>query len=303
MNCRSTQNQLLILEDPDRPSAEVREHLEECESCRQWQERLLQLERHIPCLPVPASRNRDALIRQFLDGSSRPANGTVGVEGGPDIPVWPGAARTGMSVPPGGMSVPPGRPVPPPILSLENARAPLARLIPRYRLYAALAVAAALFLLVFDGLMLLKPDEAATKARKRPGQDPFLASLLDRDLRLAKAQTPRKRLEALVDLADDLQGQTRRLVRGAEVEDLHELARLFEQVVDEGIVRGAVVLPAEQRAAIVPAAADRLTRAGRDAGRLAQEAPDGSAGALRLIAAAAQHGGERLRALMREGMP
>jgi hypothetical protein len=127
-----------------------------------------------------------------------------------------------------------------------------------------------------------------------------LTSLLDRNLRLAKARTPRKRLEALVDLADDLQGQARRLIRGAEVEDLQELARLFEQVVDEGIIRGAVGLPADQRPEVLPAAADRLARAGRDAGRLAQEAPDGSAGALRVIATVAQHGGERLRALMRE---
>lgn len=271
MNCRSAQNQLLILEEPGRPSAEVQEHLEDCDSCRQWQERLLHVERHVPWLPVPASQNRDAMIRQFLEGNSRPANGT-----GAD------------------------RPVPPPILSLENARAPLARLIPRYRLYAALAVAAALFLLVFDGLMLLKPDQAATRGKKGPGQDAFLASLLDRNLRLAKARTPRKRLEALVDLADDLQGHARRLIRGAEVEDLQELAQLFEQVVDEGIIRGAVVLPADQRPEVLPAAADRLARAGHDAGRLAQEAPDGSAGALRVIAAAAQHGGERLRALMRE---
>ncbi len=271
MKCRTVQNQLLILEDPGQLPGDLRDHLQGCAACRHWQQRLLQLERHVPCLPVPASQNREEMVRQFLADAGRPANGT--------------AAGTHAL---------------PPILSLENSRVPLVKLIPRYRLYAALAVAAALFLLIFDGLMLWRPDHAGSQARKKPDPDPFLASLLERDLRLAKAQTPRKRLEALVDLADDLQGQTRRLIRRAEAEDLQQLAQLFAQVVDEGIVRGAGTLPAEQRPQVLEAAANRLDRAGHDADRLAAEVSDGSANALRIIAAAAQHGGEQLRALVRE---
>lgn len=271
MNCPTIQNQLLILEDPGQPTAEIRDHLQDCAACRRWQQRLLQIERHVPGLPVPASQNRDVMIRQFLTETSQPANGTAA-----------------------------GEHALPPILSLENATAPLAKLIPRYRLYAALAVAAALFLLIFDGLMLLRPDHAASQARKKLSQDPFLASLLERDLRLAKAQTPRKRLETLVDLADDLQGQTRKLIRRAAAEDLQNLAELFAQVVDEGIVRGAGSLPAADRPQVLGAAAERLTRAGQDADRLALEVGDDSAESLRLIAKAAQHGGDQLRTLMRE---
>lgn len=275
MNCRTAQNQLLILEDPGQPSTEVQDHLQACAPCRQWQQQLLQMERSIPLLPVPSTRNQEEMVRQFLAGESQPANGT-----------------------PNG--TPFGQRVPPPILSLENTGVRLGKLIPRYRLYAALAVAAALFLLIFDGLMLWQPNLTRIKPKKGTSQDPFLASLLDRNLRLAKAATPRKRLAALVDLADDLQGQTRRLIRRAEVEDLQELAHLFEQVVEEGIVRGANNLPAEQRPQVLETAADRLTRAGRDADRLAQEVPGDSANALRVIASAAQHGGDQLRALMRE---
>lgn len=55
MNCRLVQRRILETEDPARPPTEIETHLASCSACRDWQRRLLQIERHVPWLPVPAS--------------------------------------------------------------------------------------------------------------------------------------------------------------------------------------------------------------------------------------------------------
>lgn len=279
MNCQTVQNQLLILEDPAKPDEAVRIHLRDCAPCQRWQRRLLQLERHVPLLPVPPSLAREAMVQRFLAGIA-PTSGTNGI-------AVNGSAVNQVSAAP--------------ILSLESAGTSSHRLIPRYRWYAAIGAAAALFLLIFDMMVLWNPDPA--KRDQPPAaapRDPFLANLFERNLRLAEARNSRTRLEALADLADDLQGQTGKLSQRAEADDLRELARLYEQVVQDGIVRGAIALPAGQRTQVLKGIAERLARTAHDAGILATGAPDTSSAALRAIASAAQTSGDRLRALLGE---
>ena len=278
MKCRTVQNRLLIAEDPAHPAEEVQAHLQACAPCRHYQRRLLRLESHVPLLPIPPSQVRAEMVRQFLAGSAPAVSAVVN-----------GTAAD--------------HPIPPPILALRNSPATGRRLIPRYRWYAAVGVAAAIFLLIFDGLVLWNPTPSGKGHKEQAIQDPLLASLLERDLRLAKAGNPRDRIEALADLADDLQEHTRKLSHRAEAEDLRRLAKLFERVVEEGIVRGAPAVPAAQRPRVLGSIADRLTRAGQDAGSLAAAVPESSAPALRLIALAARHGGDQLRALAREAIP
>ena len=131
-----------------------------------------------------------------------------------------------------------------------------------------------------------------------PPPDPFLANLFKRDLRLAVARTHQDRLEALLELAEDLHGQARAGVRAAGIEDLENLAKLFDQVVRRGMVPVAQKLPPEERRRLLDAVAERLARTGREADRLAQSAPSAPADALRQIAAAARYGDGQLRSLL-----
>jgi hypothetical protein len=265
MICQAVQNQLLALPDPSRPGVDLRDHLQACAACRQWQHRLLQIERNVPVLPVPSSTGQKAFLRQFLAGSG-------------DAPVV----------------------VPPPKKSgLEKLA--LGAWPPGPWGYAAAAVAAVV-LVSLGSWALWRPRElpvlrAATKA---PLPDPFVASLMQRDLRLAVAETGRERLEVLSDLADDLFQETRQVVRGARAEDLDQMAQLYEKVVQEGIVHlsRAPSLRAADRRQVLAALADRLAQAGREADRLARGAPQNAVRPLQVIGAAARDADNRLRGLV-----
>jgi hypothetical protein len=262
MNCQAIQNQLLILPDPRRPGADVRAHLQGCAACRQWHQRLIQLERHMPLLPVPSSTARAGVMRRFLAGGTvrRPK---------PPAP-WP--------------SVPPSY-----RMSLQVSRSSN---------YVAAGVAAALVLAVLGGWVWLSLGPGPAPAKRPPPPDPFLASLFKRDLRLAVARTPQDRLEALLELAEDLHGQARAGVQAAGVEDLENLAQLFDQVVRQGMVPVAQKLPPAERRRLLDAIAGRLARTSREADQLAQNAPAAPADALRQIAAAARFGDGQLRNLL-----
>lgn len=65
MNCDAAQRRLLAAEQPDRPTDEVRRHLDGCPACRLLARRLVQVERQIPLLPVPPSLGKEVFIRRF----------------------------------------------------------------------------------------------------------------------------------------------------------------------------------------------------------------------------------------------
>jgi hypothetical protein len=65
MNCRTIQRHLLAQENPGQPLAAAEAHLEDCAACRDWLHRLLQMERHVRLLPVPASKAK-AELKQFI---------------------------------------------------------------------------------------------------------------------------------------------------------------------------------------------------------------------------------------------
>jgi hypothetical protein len=65
MNCKAIRDLLLQAEQPDQPPGPVTAHLARCASCRQWQARLLEIERSVPRLPVPASRAKAKLLSKL----------------------------------------------------------------------------------------------------------------------------------------------------------------------------------------------------------------------------------------------
>jgi hypothetical protein len=263
------------MEDPGEPSAlgdDVAVHLQGCPTCRQWLHGLLQMERAVPLLPVPPTTARSDFLRRFFTAPSRP-KAIKGPEKAPK-PELPAAKRPAPAIP-----------------------APYRLPIPRYRWYAAGAVAAAIMLLVLDGL-LLRPVSETTVTRSRPAPDPFLTKLFKCDLNLAKADSPRARIEALEELAQGLHDQTRKLLWRADPKDLLELAQLYQQVVQDGLVSGARKLPADQRQQVLPAVAERLDQTGRETASLASTLPKDTAEALQLLSDAASNASKDVRALM-----
>jgi hypothetical protein len=65
MNCDAAQRRLLAADRPDRPTDDVRRHLDGCPACLLLSRRLVQAERQIALLPVPPSSAKDAFVRRF----------------------------------------------------------------------------------------------------------------------------------------------------------------------------------------------------------------------------------------------
>jgi hypothetical protein len=210
-----------------------------------------------------------------------------------ELPVPPTSARAGFLE---HFLAPP----PPPVVTRPVVSAP--RLSPWRYLTAA---AAAVLFLAAAGLVMFA---------FRPGPDnvphpvsasrPLLNSLLERDLRLARATTQSERVEALAELADDLHGETEFLAPEANAADLQALASLYGEVIREGIVPRArdLDLPAEERRQLLTRIADHLTEAARTADQRAEQVP-ASASALQAIAKAARDGDGRLRQMIQEERP
>jgi hypothetical protein len=293
MKCRACQHELLTAATPELPAHAVADHLASCAVCREWHRRLLRIESNVERIPVPASEVKERFLERLTN------------------PVDP--------------------PAPLPILPLPPPRRPLFGLATAGLVAAVILIACGIFLgnllsrsLQREGPAPVvkapeKPPEKVTpkqptpkdktpapvdKAPAAPPATPPLASrLLTHDLSLAEADTPRRRVETLAALADELQGETRALARKADPEDLHTLARLYVKVIREGIMARARQLPMDERRQILEPMAKRLDQTRRDVQELAREVRPASAEALRQIAMAAQDGTDRLRVLMEEATP
>ena len=76
-------------------------------------------------------------------------------------------------------------------------------------------------------------------------EDPFLKKIVQRDVSLAKARNPAERLQVLTALADDLSAQARALARVASPDELKDLARWYERVVENGALPQAETIKAK----------------------------------------------------------
>lgn len=275
MNCTQFQRRLLGTETPDRPADEVEAHLVACPACRDWQRRLLQLEANVARIPVPPSSARSDLIRRIL-----------------------------------------GAPATMPVAPVTSPRRPWSwRWVAGGAVAAAVLVACGIFLGNALWQAVGEPGDrhraktvarnkgsesdqgAARKEGRKAPADTLVARLVRCDLRLARASSPRERVEALAELADSLHGETPTLARAASTAALDRLARLYGKVVREGVVPRSRAVPAGERHKVLAPIAAQLARAERAALKLARQTP-ASARPLRLIAAAAREGKTRLRGLM-----
>jgi hypothetical protein len=270
MNCNVAKRRLMSGTNPDRVSAEIRAHLAECEACGDWHNHLVQLERHVPFVPIPPSKGKARLLRQLLkelvpaDTQDATAAATVSVA----------AAQTVSQLPRCGLT--------------------------RSRATAAGLAAAVLVVVLVGWLVHARRLASAALLSHAPSADALPASLLQRDQRLAGAGTPSERLEILADLAEDLREQTQMLASSATGDQLTALAELYEQVVREGILKQAQSLPAADRPRVLGPIAERLDHAASQIEQMSHGVPPEYSKPLQTIAAAAQDGYSGLRALLPE---
>jgi hypothetical protein len=131
----------------------------------------------------------------------------------------------------------------------------------------------------------------------QPAPDALLKAWLQREPRWAAARTPHERLEVLTRLENEIHGQLAGRARGA-ADKLNDLAQLYDQLVEHGILVQARDVPAEDRPQVLEQVRQQLIATESEATRLASEAPPGWAEPLRHIAAKARDGDRRLQALL-----
>jgi hypothetical protein len=262
MTCEQIQQRLLACQDPRRPTDEIQYHLAACPACRQWQVRLVEIERHVPFLPVEPAPVPEPLLRQVL---GKGAASTAGTTGNLGDGLWLRLAGVGRT---------------------------------RWRLAAGVAAALVWAAL---GLWLFHDQPGPAPVAHRPlGPDQLVTSLMAHDLGLAEAQTPAERLKLLAQLADDLRAESKNLAGSPQAADvLEELASQYRVVVEDGVVQRARKLRPKDRPSVLAPIAKQLERARTDAETFAHEVPT-AASAFRTIADAAKDGSGQLQGLLRE---
>lgn len=301
MKCNAVHTWLLGSERPDRPPADLAAHLAECATCRAWQRRLLRLERGLKRLPAPASDAKSLFVRNFVGGMPL-------VEDLDSIREWNAEedARTVLANTNGeistestlidgwrlnGLAAKLGSALEAPHAKLQTVPAPARR-----RVATVMAAALLLFAVTFwsagphGPFMPPSPDA-------KPGPDPFLARLMQDEMKLAAATGPKTKMQVLADMADDLRA-TQDLAETAHFEDLDRMAKLYEKVVLQSMVKQAELVAEADRAEVFPAIADRLAQARDKARGMASVSTGSYREPLFKIAAAADQGELHIRKLL-----
>jgi hypothetical protein len=264
MSCEETRRELMNADRPDRPPAAVRPHLAECPACRDWLRNLTEVEARVPSLPVPPSGAAKARVLKLLrEQPAVPQSLRVVV---PELPFIPPRDR-GLR-----------------------------------KLSVALALAAAVVLFAVGLSLWPRHDGPAEPVAARTPTDPVKWLTELRDRRLARAQSPRQKVEALAEFADDLLREARQADALPTADRLETLAKVYGDTVNDLQQRAedyARAGPPDERRAILPRLASELGRTESEFSRLAAEAPEASAPHLLAIAAAAQKGDQTLRNLAR----
>jgi hypothetical protein len=234
MKCEKVQSQLLNLENPAQVPCDLRAHLACCFSCRNWQDQLVQLERHVPYLPIPQSRRKADFLHQLLHEPEE--------ENSPEMSPAPIAEES----------------------SPQSRERTCFRAFPLPRAYASAAsrLAGVILVLVFLGIVgrvWLQVPPPETSPRSTP--EPFLATLVQRDLLLATAATPRERIDILVDLAGDLEQESQMLRQAEGGEAAAAALQLQEQKVRDYLWEAQRLTPRSLRPA--PQGAPRPEMAAR----------------------------------------
>lgn len=172
----------------------------------------------------------------------------------------------------------------------------------RYRLLKPAAIASvALAAVVLVGLLgagllyyfyptnnSVNPSPVVQPSPREWNDSDLRARLLEHTLSLANAKAPVEQLDALTDMADDLEYES--LAQAGQVDNaqLTRLAALYERVTEDGVVPHALALPPENRQEKLRLLADAFRQAATDTKRVAEQKPAASEPLMRFSLAAAK---------------
>ncbi len=272
MNCHSIQNKILNLPDPRVIPAALLNHVSGCEVCRTWAKQAALLEGLLTQLPVPpaAGNKKNEMIDELTSGGL--------------VINRPLVAPARMSLAGSFFKL------------LDQNRTVIGGLAA-----AILVVLCGWWLLTGNGEKSFPPPLVAHK-------DPFLEKMVRWDVALAKADSPSDRLVILSDMADGLSNQTRSLARVANKDELADLARWYDKVVKDGLVRQADKMPIatmtlDERAKRKEQFNALAKQLGEMAGLAARmtEIPEDAKPAFQKIMKSAREGEQKLRRLANDG--
>lgn len=260
--CATFHNWLLNAERPDRPPRDMAEHLRSCATCRVWQRRLITLENEIPQMPLPASERRSVFVQDFIGGMPL----------GDELEsLWAFSSEDAASKPVISLADPKDaqatqvnktrldRFAAAFMSALDTPRAKL-RGVPapaRSRVATVLAATLLLFAFTFWSTGPLGPLGPAP-AEPVPPADPFLAKVVQHEMRLANAPDAKVKVLVLADLADDLH-DTQDLAEAAPIESLDKMAQLYKKVADS-LAKQAETLSEDQREEVLDDIVARLQK-------------------------------------------
>jgi hypothetical protein len=266
MNCQVVQNKILAEPDPRLLPERLRLHVAGCEACRAWAQQAARLEALVEKLPAPAapSAKKAALVGKLERGE-------------------PIITR--------------------PVTTPAAARAPRESRFTEFLRNNALVIGSlAAAILVALGAWAFFPRNGPKPQMVEIPDDPFLKKMVERNLELAKADSAGKRMQALSGMADDLSAQARGMARVASPEELRDLARWYDKVVKDGLVKQAENLPVrtytpaeeQARTAALNALAKQLNDTAAETDRLLGSVPPESKPALQKIVDTARHGQKKI---------
>ena len=128
--------------------------------------------------------------------------------------------------------------------------------------------------------------------------DPIVSRQLQRDRRLAAADTPHKRIVVLNDLARQLHEEAQLLVKRHDDEQLRVVARFFTEVVSDNLLDQARQLAPDERTQVLRSVAAHLNAVESSVQRMLAEASDSTVDPLRDIALASSRGHHALQKLI-----
>jgi hypothetical protein len=268
MNCQAIQNKILNLPDPRVIPVTLLTHVAGCEVCRVWANQAARLEALLEQLPVPPApgNKKNEMIDELTSGNLVITRPLA-------VPVHEGFGAFTWKF-------------------IEQNKMVLGGL------------AAAILVLLGGWWMLSGNGNIQNQETAKAPRDQFLEKMVRWDTSLGNAMTPKDKLAILGDMADGLSGQTRSLARVANKEELSDLARWYDRVVKDGMVKQAERMPVdtmtiaerEKRKEQLNALAAKLAETAAQAEKLTEVPPDAKP-ALQRIVNSARDGEKNLRKL------
>jgi hypothetical protein len=263
MNCQAIQNQILNLPDPRELTPALREHVLTCSACQVWAREAARLESLVEQLPAPPAPGEK---KEVLIGELMQAEPVIYRFATP-------ATRPSFG-----------------LVAVQFFR--------RNANYVA-GVAAAVLVAFGAYWMWPRPQVVPHQDFVQPQDHPLLRKIVIGNTEIARADSSKRRLELLSEMADTISGETRGMARIASGAELRQMAGWYDKVVKDGMVKQAENLPngmpPEDKAQLLNALADKLAADATAAEKLSREAPQDAQPALQYMAATARAGEQSLR--------